>query len=83
MSIKDIYVNIPINETINITRTQLLKNNDIQTTNQMITLLEIILKQNYFSFQGQIYHLNKGMAMDPQSLEPWPKYFYNTSKITT
>jgi hypothetical protein len=55
LDIKDLYVNIPINETINITKAQLLKNNDIQTTNQIIMLLENILNQNYFSFQGQIY----------------------------
>ena len=63
MDIKDLYVNIPISETINITKTHLLKNNDIHTTNQIITLLEIILKQNYFSFQGQIYQPDKGVAM--------------------
>jgi len=49
--------------TIKITKSQLLKNSDIQTTNQIITLLEIILNQNYFSFQGQIYQPDKGVAM--------------------
>jgi len=59
----DLYVNIPIRETIDILRTQLLTNNDRQTTNQIIALLQIILGQNYFSFQGQIYQLDKGVAM--------------------
>jgi hypothetical protein len=63
LDIKDLYVNIPINETIKITKAQFLKNNDIQTTNLIITLLEIILNQNYFSFQGQIYQPDKGVAM--------------------
>jgi hypothetical protein len=35
----------------------------MQTTNQIITLLEVILRQNYFAFQGQIYQPDKGMAM--------------------
>ena len=43
LNIKDLYVNIPISETIKITKNQLLKNNDIQITNRIITLLEIIL----------------------------------------
>jgi len=63
LDVKDLCVNIPIRETTDITRTQLITNNDIQTTNQIITLLEIILGQNYFCFQGQIYQLDKGMAM--------------------
>jgi hypothetical protein len=47
LDIKDLYVNIPIKQTIDITRTQLLKHNDRQTTNQISTLLEVILRQNY------------------------------------
>ena len=42
LNMKDIYVNIPVSETIKITKNQLLKN-DIQITNQIITLLVIIL----------------------------------------
>jgi len=63
LDIKDLYVNIPIKETIEITRVHLLKNNDRQTTNQITTLLEIILGQNYFSFQDQLYQPEKGVAM--------------------
>jgi hypothetical protein len=63
LDIKDLFVNIPISETINIAKTYLLKNNDIHTTNQIVMLLEIILKQNSFSFQGQIYQPDKGVAM--------------------
>ena len=60
LDIKDIYAIIPISKTIKITKSQLLKNNDIQTTNQIITILEIVLN---FSFQGQIYQPDKGLAM--------------------
>jgi len=55
--------NIPIEETIRITKHQLLKNNDIHITKQIITVLKIILEQNYFAFQETIYHPNKGTAM--------------------
>jgi hypothetical protein len=39
-----------------------LKHNDAHTTNQIITLLDIILNQNYFSFRCQIYKPDKGEA---------------------
>ena len=63
LDIKALYVNIPINETISITRTQLLKHNDQQTTNQICTMLRTILGQNYFTFQDHCYQPNKGVAM--------------------
>jgi hypothetical protein len=63
LDIKDLYVNIPIKETINIAKTQLLKYNDKHITNQIILLLETILAQNYFAFQNQIYQPDKGVAM--------------------
>jgi hypothetical protein len=63
IDVKDLYVSIPKRETNDITRTQLITNNDIQTNNQIITLLEINPGQNYFSFQGQIYQLDKGETM--------------------
>jgi hypothetical protein len=40
--IKDPYVNIPIDETITITKSMLLKDKDAQITQQIITLMEII-----------------------------------------
>jgi len=61
--IKDLYVNIPIEETLTITKQQLLKNNDKNKTKQIITILQTILEQNYFEFQGTIYHPNKGIEM--------------------
>jgi hypothetical protein len=60
--IKDLNVNTPIQETLNLTKAQLTRNNK-QTTLQIMTLLNIILKQNYFSFHDQIYQPDKGMAM--------------------
>jgi hypothetical protein len=63
LDIKELYVNIPIKETINITKAQLLIHNDKETTNQIITLLETILAQNYFTFQNHIYEPDKVVAM--------------------
>ena len=40
--IKDLYINIPIEETLTITKSMLLKNNDAQITQQIITLVELI-----------------------------------------
>ena len=63
LDIKDLYVNIPIQETLNLTRTQLNAQNDKPTTHQIMTLLSTILRQNYFSFLGQIYQPDKSVAM--------------------
>jgi len=49
--IKDLYVNTPIDETLSIIKTKLLQNNNIQITYQMLSLLKVILSQNYFMFQ--------------------------------
>ena len=61
--VKELYVNISIDETLNITESQLLKNKDKQKTKQLIAILKTILAQNYFTFQDSIYHPNKGVAM--------------------
>ena len=61
--VKDLYVNIPIQETLKITESMLNKENSPQITKQIITLLEAILKQNYFEFQDNIYQPEKGVSM--------------------
>ena len=63
MDIKDLYINIPITKTTDITTTQLLKHNESEITTQICKLLETILQQNYFIFHEQIYQLDKGIAM--------------------
>jgi len=62
LDIKDLYVNISIEEIIHTTRIQLLKHNDQQTTNQICNILGTILGQNYFAFQDQCYQPHKGVA---------------------
>jgi hypothetical protein len=48
--IKNLYVNIPIDETINLLKNKLLGNNKTQITYQIIALLKVTLSQNYFTF---------------------------------
>ena len=62
LDIKNLYFNIPISKTISITRNQLLKHNDWQTIHQICTLLEIILGQNFFTFQDRIYKPDEGVG---------------------
>jgi hypothetical protein len=61
--IKDLYVNIPILETLNIAQKIMTKNKDPQKTQQIIKLLKVILEQNYFTFQQQIFQPTQGVAM--------------------
>jgi retron-type reverse transcriptase len=61
--IKDLYVNIPIDETITITQTLISDHNNKQIIKQISTFLETILKQNYLAFQGNIYQPTKGVYM--------------------
>ena len=60
LDIKDLYVNIPISESLTSPKPNFWR---IMMYNQIIMLLETILNQNYFSFQGQIYQPDKGVAM--------------------
>ena len=40
-----------------------LKNNDTQTTEQIITLMRIVLSQNYFIFRNKIYQPETGFSV--------------------
>jgi hypothetical protein len=61
--IKDLYVNMPITETLNIVKTKLLQNNDTQTAHKILTLFKQVLSQNYFTFQQTIYQPEQDIAM--------------------
>jgi hypothetical protein len=61
--IKDLYVNIPITETINIIKEKLLQNNNPQIMHQILALLKVVLAQNYFTFQQRIYQPEQGISM--------------------
>jgi hypothetical protein len=61
--IKELYVNIPKEETLPITKQQLLNNKGTHVTEQIMTCLRTILSKNYFEFQNNIYHPKNGVAM--------------------
>jgi hypothetical protein len=61
--IKDFYANMPVEETLTFTKSMLLKNNDTQATQQIITLMRIVLQQNYFTFRNKFYQPEKSVSM--------------------
>jgi hypothetical protein len=63
LDIKDLYDNIPIKDTLRITENLLSEHNNKHLTKQIITLLETILQQNYFSFQNNIYQPEIGVSI--------------------
>jgi hypothetical protein len=64
LDIKDLYVNIPINETIHLT-TKLLNDNgtNTQDTKDLINILRTTLHQNYFQYNNTFYKPKTGIAM--------------------
>jgi hypothetical protein len=64
LDIKDLYANIPIGDAINITK-KLLKDNNIgdQKAKELINILETILHQNYFQYNGSFYKPKTGIVM--------------------
>ena len=61
--IKDLYVSIPIGETLEIANNLIMENNNEQVTKQINQLLDTILKQNYFAFDDNIYQPENGISM--------------------
>jgi hypothetical protein len=65
LDIKDLYVNIPINEVIPITYTFLCHNKTDQTLQQKtVHTKRNILNQNYFQSNKKFYKPSKGVARD-------------------
>jgi hypothetical protein len=64
MDINDLYVKIPINYTLNITN-KLLKNNhaDEYIIRVIMSILEMIMNQNYFQYDRKCYKPKSGVAM--------------------
>ena len=67
LDIKDLYVNLSIQNIINITKFWLHKHN-IQNTiiKQTLELVETVLHESYFQYVNNYYQLTHGIAMD------WP-----------
>jgi hypothetical protein len=62
--VKDLYVNLPIQNILNITKFWLKANNQNQAIiDDILHLLDIILGQNYFQYGSHFYQPNKGIAM--------------------
>jgi hypothetical protein len=55
-NIKDLYINLPIEETIRITKNWMTMNNiNEDLIKQYTKLIAITLNQNYFEYHGTIY----------------------------
>jgi hypothetical protein len=66
LDIKDLYVNLPTRNIVNITKFWLKTINQNQTIiGKILYLLKIILEQNYFQHEDNFYKPNKGIAMGP------------------
>ena len=64
LDIKDMYTNIPINETLDIIKNQLQGlQYDSTIFHQLITLLSVSLKQNYFRYNQNFYEQTDGLPM--------------------
>jgi hypothetical protein len=64
MDIKDLYVNIPVNDTLLVTN-KLLKENhrDKNIIKEIMSILRMILNQNYFQHNEKFYKPRYGVAM--------------------
>jgi hypothetical protein len=80
---KDLYVNIPIEEALEITKSMLLKNNDAHVTQEIMTLLETVLSQIYFIFQNKIYQPETGVSIGSPNSSTIAEIFLNIWKIYT
>ena len=64
LDIKNLYVNLPIENILHITKFWLNKHkNENKITEQTLHLLKIILKQNFFQYNNQFFQPEKGIAM--------------------
>ena len=65
IDIVNLYTNIPANQTLDILNDNLHDTNklDTQLIKELITILRLILQQNYFTFNGNYYIQTEGLAM--------------------
>jgi hypothetical protein len=64
MDIKDLYVKIPINQTLNIANIMFNNNQvDEHITRDIMWILKMITNQNYFQYEGKFYKPTTGVAM--------------------
>lgn len=65
LDIVNLYTNIPVDNTVQIIQRNLMEQNKLSTReiDEFISLLRIILKYNYFKFNGDIYLQKDGLSM--------------------
>jgi hypothetical protein len=64
LDIKELYVNLPLQYILYTTKFWLNRSNNTNATiKHTLQLIEIILKQNYFQYNNQIFRSEKGIAM--------------------
>jgi len=65
LDIKDMYVNLPITGIIQTASFWLNRhnNNNKHLNEQILNMLNTIIRQNYFQYEGQIFQPEKGIAM--------------------
>jgi hypothetical protein len=64
LDIKGLYVNLPIQNIINITKFGLnKKNNETTIIKQTLNLIKVILNQNYFQYNDTYFQPTRGIAM--------------------
>ncbi|KAL1117764.1 hypothetical protein AAG570_004079 [Ranatra chinensis] len=61
--IKDLYTSIPPHEIITILRNRLPNSFDSKTASEIIKISKVILSQNYFQFNRNLYQARKGLGM--------------------
>ena len=61
----NLYTNIPVAETLRILKINLINTNklDIESINELMDVLELILDQNYFTHNNQFFSQQEGLAM--------------------
>ena len=62
--IKNLYTNIPIKETLEIIKTQLIKKKlEKEYTTQLIKIIETIMNQNYLQLNNTLHEHKEGIPM--------------------
>ncbi|XP_043926427.1 uncharacterized protein LOC122801032 [Protopterus annectens] len=65
LDVEDLYRNIPHTRGLTLTRQYLTRHSNLSVTkiNTVCRITEAVLKNNFFQFNGKIYHQQKGAAM--------------------
>lgn len=61
----NLYCNIPVDKAITVLKTQLERSKKLSKgkIKEVVNMVNMILRQNYFTYNGEIYHCRNGVAM--------------------